>query len=378
MLFESLTRRENEVANLLMQLLTNKEIAQRLNLSERAIKFHVGSIYRKFDSHGSGKMQLILKICRRAGVTIAAMLFLCVSGYAQHSNAITWTQPTQPSGETISSTNVKRDGAILTMVTPTVLAYTDTNVSAGESHVYTLTNVDSNGVESSASAPVTAVTPQDGGTTPPICPSCPVIGNTIKVTGIANVRATAVTSKTSSQWGKALGTFAAGSTGTVTGNAVAADGTFFWIQVKEATCTGSALVAAACTGWMGSDNMTITTTTPPAIIVKVTPATATIPIGGTQQFVAAVTNATDSSVTWSTNAPSGLFAASASGTFVITATSNQDPTKSSSATVTVPAPALTWTCSGNTCTVGGGASGQKATATLATPNGNLTGTVTVQ
>ncbi|HEX3321670.1 MAG TPA: hypothetical protein VHR84_13270 [Terriglobales bacterium] len=88
------------------------------------------------------------------------------------------------------------------------------------------------------------------------------------------------------------------------------------------------------------------------IAVSVTPFTATISSGGTQQFTASVTNCADKSVTWSSTTGSvnanGLFTApnvTADTTVTVKATSVTDPTKSASATVIVkaPAPALSVT-----------------------------------
>jgi hypothetical protein len=82
------------------------------------------------------------------------------------------------------------------------------------------------------------------------------------------------------------------------------------------------------------------------ISVSVTPVTATVVSGGTQQFSAAVSNCSDPSVTWSATAGavsgSGLFTAptvASDQTVTVTAKSVADPTKSASAMVTVKAPA---------------------------------------
>lgn len=48
-LLEPLTRREEEVLELLAQGKTNKEIASELVITERTVKFHVSSILRKMD-----------------------------------------------------------------------------------------------------------------------------------------------------------------------------------------------------------------------------------------------------------------------------------------------------------------------------------------
>ena len=78
--------------------------------------------------------------------------------------------------------------------------------------------------------------------------------------------------------------------------------------------------------------------------VSVTPVTATIMSGGTQQFSATVTNSSDPSVTWSSTAGtvsrSGLFTAPTVTTdqaVIVTAQSVADATKAASATVAVKA-----------------------------------------
>jgi hypothetical protein len=94
----------------------------------------------------------------------------------------------------------------------------------------------------------------------------------------------------------------------------------------------------------GLDN---TFTTPTAAIsVSVSPTTATVASGGTEQFSALITNTSNTSVTWSATSGSvsttGLFTApavTATTTVTVTATSVADKTKSASATVTVNAAA---------------------------------------
>ncbi len=88
-----------------------------------------------------------------------------------------------------------------------------------------------------------------------------------------------------------------------------------------------------------------TVTLMPPVTVSVTPATATLFVTQTQQFTATVTNAIDTSVTWTrtpsvgTISASGLYTApstlSVQQTVTVTATSVADPTKSASATVTL-------------------------------------------
>jgi DNA-binding NarL/FixJ family response regulator len=43
-----LSRREQEVLNSLLENLANKEIGNKLNISERTVKFHVSNLLSKF------------------------------------------------------------------------------------------------------------------------------------------------------------------------------------------------------------------------------------------------------------------------------------------------------------------------------------------
>jgi hypothetical protein len=113
-------------------------------------------------------------------------------------------------------------------------------------------------------------------------------------------------------------------------------GTTYHYRVLSADSTG-VLVA-------GLDN--VFTTPGAAISVSVSPNTATVASGGTEQFSAQVTNTGNTAVTWSatsgTVSTTGLFTAptvTTTKTVTVTATSAADNTKSSSATVTVNAAA---------------------------------------
>jgi uncharacterized protein YjdB len=77
---------------------------------------------------------------------------------------------------------------------------------------------------------------------------------------------------------------------------------------------------------------------PEPVAVSVSPATATIAVGATQQFSASVIGSTNTAVTWSASTgsidPTGLFTAPATaGSAIITATSQADATKSATASV---------------------------------------------
>lgn len=57
-----LTRRETEVLEGVLHSLANKEIAIKLNLSERTVKFHVSSLLAKFNVRG--RMELMRETLR--------------------------------------------------------------------------------------------------------------------------------------------------------------------------------------------------------------------------------------------------------------------------------------------------------------------------
>jgi hypothetical protein len=113
-------------------------------------------------------------------------------------------------------------------------------------------------------------------------------------------------------------------------------GTTYHYRVLSADSTGAMVT--------GLDN--VFTTPAAAITVSVSPTTATVASGGTEQLSAQVTNTSNTAVTWSaisgTVSTTGLFTAptvTATKTVTVTATSVADNTKSASATVTVNAAA---------------------------------------
>ncbi len=108
----------------------------------------------------------------------------------------------------------------------------------------------------------------------------------------------------------------------------------------------------------------------PAVSVTISPKPATVILGATRQFTAAITNATNQTVTWTLSGPgsvssSGLYTAPATlttpATATLTATSVNDPSKSDSVTITIPAVGVS--VSPPTSTLGGGQT-QQFTATV--------------
>ena len=121
----------------------------------------------------------------------------------------------------------------------------------------------------------------------------------------------------------------------------------------------------------------------PAVSVSVSPASANIATGASQQFTATVTGTTNTAVTWSatggTISANGMYTApSTAGTYSVRATSVADSTKSAAATVTVtaPPPAVAVSVSPTTASLQTGATQQFAASVTGTTNTAVTWTAT--
>lgn len=57
-----LSNRERQVANLVLQRLSNLEIAYQLNLTEKTIKFHITNIFRKCNLTNQRRRHLIAMV----------------------------------------------------------------------------------------------------------------------------------------------------------------------------------------------------------------------------------------------------------------------------------------------------------------------------
>ncbi|HKA01760.1 MAG TPA: Ig-like domain-containing protein [Candidatus Solibacter sp.] len=119
----------------------------------------------------------------------------------------------------------------------------------------------------------------------------------------------------------------------------------------------------------------------PVVSVSITPTTATLQTGATQQFNASVTGSSNAAVTWSatggTISNTGLFAAGqTTGSFTVTATSAADTTKSASATVTVQAPVVSVSITPTTATLQTGVTQQFSATVTGSSNTAVTWTAT--
>ena len=137
---------------------------------------------------------------------------------------------------------------------------------------------------------------------------------------------------------------------TYNGAAAGYEGKYFAIVADTISITGSAAITNNYGGLCNIGPLA------PPVAVSVTPTTATLYPSQTQQFTAAVTYATNTSVTWSlgpggagTISTGGLYTApstiTSQQTVTVTATSVADPTKSASATITLMppvTPVITW------------------------------------
>jgi hypothetical protein len=121
----------------------------------------------------------------------------------------------------------------------------------------------------------------------------------------------------------------------------------FFTTVVRSSASAVTLTATAClvpphTATVPDFCGTETVTRGTGVTVAVTPGTVTVAPGGTQQFTASVSGASDQSVTWSaaggTITQAGLFTAgSTAGSFAVRATSVADPAAFAEAAVTIAA-----------------------------------------
>jgi phosphatidylinositol-3-phosphatase len=119
---------------------------------------------------------------------------------------------------------------------------------------------------------------------------------------------------------------------------------------------GTALSLAGCGGGSTNTSSEPTSSSPPAISVSISPSSAHVQVGSTQQFTATVSNANNSAVNWRVNGTAGgnttigtisshgLFAAPAAvpnpATVTVTAVSEADSTMSGAAATTIILPQI--------------------------------------
>src|SRR5436190_14475160 len=138
-------------------------------------------------------------------------------------------------------------------------------------------------------------------------------------------------------------------TATVTGDSNTA--VTWWASVGTVTSSGLytapstagtyVVIARSVADTSASASATVDVSGPTAAVsVSISPSSASLQTGGTQQFTATVSGTSNTAVTWSatggTVSSNGLYTAPATaGTYSVTATSVADSTKSASATVLV-------------------------------------------
>jgi hypothetical protein len=121
--------------------------------------------------------------------------------------------------------------------------------------------------------------------------------------------------------------------GSITGNSA---------TVTPSTTTTYTLIATN-SGGSATAIVTVTVSTTTAVGIALTPNSASLAPGATRQFTAMVTGTDNRAVTWTATggsiSPMGLYTAGAAiGSFIVTATSIQDPTRSASASITITTP----------------------------------------
>ena len=165
-----------------------------------------------------------------------------------------------------------------------------------------------------------------------------VTAGTAVAVAISPTSASLVTGATRQFTATVTGTSNTAVTWTATGGTVSTTGLY-----TAGTTAGTFTVkAASAQDSTKSASATITITIPQPVGVGISPANATLFPSGTQQFTATVTNASNTAVTWAATGGAvsltGLYTAgTATGSFMVTATSVQDSTKSASATITITA-----------------------------------------
>ena len=172
------------------------------------------------------------------------------------------------------------------------------------------------------------------------------------------------------QFGIVYGTMPAGlsldqNSGAISGTALTVGSYLFSVSASDAK------------GDYGDHRFTVSVVkgTGGTVSVTVTPSSATLGSGATQQFTAAVRDSSNTGVTWSATSgqisSSGLFTAptvSAATAVTVTATSTADPTAKASASISV-VPASTSGLSVTTTTLPAGTTGNAYSATLAATGG---------
>lgn len=192
-IFDKLTRRENEVAIYMLECMTNKEIAAKLNISARTVRFHASNIMKKYEIEPMQchRVKLILRLARMAG-TLVVLLLLAVSVHAQrvsitkssitmtltgHFVSLSWDVTTSCGfdstgnipqtcvGYNVYRGNTPGSEVIMSSSLITGNSYTDTTVQAGQTYYYTVTVTNSANITSAFSNEVQAVIPGGSGST---------------------------------------------------------------------------------------------------------------------------------------------------------------------------------------------------------------------
>ncbi len=169
-------------------------------------------------------------------------------------------------------------------------------------------------------------------------------------------------------------------TWTATGGTISSSGLF-----TAGSTAGSSFTVTATSVADSTKTATgrVTIQAAPVVAVTISPTSATLQPGKTQQFTATVTGSSNTAVTWTatggTISNSGLFTAgsTAGSNFTVTATSVADSTKSASASVTIqPAPVVSVTISPTSATLQPGKTQQFTATVTGSSNTAVTWTAT--
>jgi hypothetical protein len=232
-----------------------------------------------------------------------------------------------PSSASIQSNATQQFTAIVTGTSNTAVTWSASAGTVSASGLYTAPNTaGSYTVTATSAADSTKSASVHVTVTMPIAVTISPSSASIQTGATQQFTATVTgTSNTAVTWSASAGTVSASGLYTAPNTA----GTYTVTATSAADSTKSASVQ-------------VTVTAQSVVAVTISPTSASLQAGGTQQFIATISGTSNTAVTWSATggivSASGLYSAGVTaGTFSVTATSVADTTKSASAAVTLSA-----------------------------------------
>ena len=324
------------------------------------------------------------KLCATVALLLLATFTASCAGFSISGNSskasIAVSITIDPVTATIDSGGVQQFAATVNNASSTTVTWTANVGTISASGLFTAPTVTSTeqatitatSTADSTKVATASVTINPAGTALPVSIAISPTSTTVASGGTQAFTATvANTTDTAVTWSASVGTIS--SSGGLTG---LNSGLFTAPTVTSTIQATVTVTSVADTSKQASATVTINpVNSPPPVAITISPTSAAIASGGTEQFTATVSNTSNHAVTWSaslgTVSSSGLFTSptvSSTTQATVTATSVADTSKHASATVTINAPpAITITISPLSPTVGSGSATQ-FTATVSNTN----------